>query len=213
MKKFSLCVFVLVGFAVQNLFAQQTAAPNRLSDDDGGVVQIVPVDAAATAPARNGGAPVMKSVRQVSIFLGAAWAEQESRQRERALSDLSGKLGELENSKTTVLPAAPGVEDFSDLAKTPVNDLAIQRKLTELLANKAIPTPDQATVYVVFLAPGIKSTVGGHVGGVHYAAYHTSVHVDGAEVRYVVVPFTDHADRQANVASRAVVETAFDPGQ
>jgi hypothetical protein len=209
MKRFILGIFMILVFALQTLFAQQAASPNRLSDDDGGVVQIVPVDASAAAPVKTRSAPVMKSVRQVSIFLGAAWAEQESRDRERVLSDLSGKLGELH---TIILPPGTSVEDFSDLSKAPINDLAIQRKLSEMLANKALPAPDSSTVYVVFLASGMKSTVGGHVGGVDYAAYHASVHLDGAEVRYVVVPFNQNADHQAGAASRAIVETAFDPG-
>jgi hypothetical protein len=211
MKRFTLCTFIMAGFAMQTMFAQQAAGPNRLSDDDGGVVQIVPVDAPATPPARTRTRSVMKSVRQVSIFLGTAWAEREARSRERILSDLTDKLGELQGSNTTVLPAAPSVEDFTDLTKTPMNDLAIQRKLTEMLMNKAIPAPDPAVVYAVFLAEGIRSTVGGHVAGVHYAAYHTSIHVDGVEVRYVVVPFNPNAERQAAAASRAIIETAFGP--
>jgi hypothetical protein len=207
MKKFTLCALIVAVFTLQNLWAQQAAVGNRLSDDDGGMVQVVPVDA-ATAPAKARTTPVMKSVRQVSIFLGSAWAEQETRIRERVLSDLSGKLGELQNSNITLLPASPSVEDFSDLSKTPVNDLAIQRKLSEMLANQSIPAADPATVYVVFLGAGIKSTVGGHAGGVDYAAYHTSIHVNDAEVRYVVVPFNENAERQANTAARAIVETA-----
>lgn len=212
MKNFAFCAYMIVGFALQTLFAQQTTNSDRLSDDDGGVVQIVPVDAPATTPAKSRTAPVMKSIRQVSVFLGTAWAEQESRGRERILSDLSGRLGELQAVHTIILPPGTSVEDFTDLSKTTMNDLAIQRKLTEMLTNKALPTPDPTTVYVVFLAAGIKSTVGGHVGGIQYAAYHTSIHVESGEVRYVVVPFTENAERQANAASRAMIETALDPG-
>ncbi len=209
MKRFAFSSFLILGFVLPALFAQRAPAPNRLSDDDGGVVQIVPVDAQTSSPAGTTAAPVMKAVRQVSIFLGTAWAEQETRGRERVLMDLSGKVAELQTRHVQVLPAAPSVEDFSDLTKAPVNDLAIQGKFTEMLANKALPAPDASTIYVVFLAAGVKSTVGGHVGGVHYAAYHTSLHAESGEVRYVVVPFSDSAERQANAAARAIMETAL----
>jgi len=213
MKRLAFCTLLVAGFVAQNLHAQQAAGNNRLSDDDGGVVQVVPVDAPPTIPASPRTQAVMKSVRQVSIFLGAAWGEQETRAREPILSDLSGKLGELQKSHVAVLPAAPNVEDFSDLTQTSINDLTIQRKLTQMLNNQALPAPDAATVYVVFLAAGVKSTVGGHVGGVQYAAYHTSLHTESGEVRYVVVPFSHNADHQANAAAQAIIETVFDSGR
>jgi len=46
---------------------------------------------------------------------------------------------------------------------------------------------------------------------VHFAAYHNLVHVEAGELRYVVVPFNENADRQATAASLALVETAFNP--
>ena len=151
MKRFLFCILLLAGLGVQVLPAQRSAnagsnavaQSDRLSDDDGGVVQIVPPNAPASIQIKARVAPVMKSVRQVSIFLGAAWAEPGVRVRERDLSDLSGKLAELQNNNVMILPAAPSVEDFSDLTKAPVNDLTIQHKLTEMLNNKAIPLPTQ----------------------------------------------------------------------
>jgi hypothetical protein len=102
------------------------------------------------------------------------------------------------------------VEDFADL-KGSVNDLAIQSKLVEMLEGKTLPAPDASTVFVVFLAPGVKSTVGSHTAGVHFAAYHNLVHVGAVELRYVVVPFSENASRQAAAASLAIVETVFNP--
>jgi hypothetical protein len=46
---------------------------------------------------------------------------------------------------------------------------------------------------------------------VDYAAYHNVVNLDAGEVRYVVVPFQKDAQRQAETAVRAFVETALNP--
>lgn len=221
MKRLALCTLIL-GFAVQALLAQQAgkgsnanaavrSQSDHLGDDDGGMVQIVPADAPAVAPAKAQVAPVMKSMRQVSVFLGTAWAEPVARSRERVLADLSDRLGELQNNNVTLLPASASVEDFSDLTKTTINDLVIQRKLTEMLNNKALPAPKSGTIYVVFLGAGIKSSVGGHKAGVDYAAYHSLIHTEAGEVRYVVVPFNENAERQAAAASRALIQTVFNP--
>jgi hypothetical protein len=223
MKRLNLCgLFLASLLATQVMTGQKAVNPadvpvpttNFISDDDGGVVQIVPADLAAPGPRKANAAPVMKSIRQVSIFMGNAWAEQNVRAHEAALSDLTGHahLVALRNDHVDVLPPAPSVEDFADLAKEPINDLSIQRKLVAMLESKILPAPDSSTVFVVFLAPGLKSTVGSHTAGVHFAAYHNLIHMEAGELRYVVVPFNENAGRQATAASRAIFETVYNPG-
>jgi hypothetical protein len=221
MRRLNVCALFLAGLlATQVMTAQEAAKPERLtvpatnfiSDDGGGVVQIVPVGLAPSGPGKANAAPVMKSIRQVSVFLGSAWAEQGVRSREVSLSDLAGHahLARLHTESVGVLPASPSVEDFADL-KGPVNDLTIQNKLVEMLESKALPAPDASTVFVVYLAPGVKLTVGSHTAGVHFAAYHNLVHVEAGELRYVVVPFNDSANHHATAASLAIVDTVFNP--
>lgn len=222
MKRLNLCTLFLAGlFATQVMTAQKAVKPadlpapttNFISDDDGGVVQIVPADLSVAGPRKANAAPVMKSVQQVSVFLGSAWAEQNVRSREASLSDLTGHahIAQLQNNNVSVLPAAPSVEDFTDLTKGPVNDLEIQKQLVAMLESKTLPASDASTVFVIFLAPGVNSTVGSHTAGVHFAAYHNLVHVEAGELRYVVVPFNENASRQAAAASLAIVETVFNP--
>jgi hypothetical protein len=103
------------------------------------------------------------------------------------------------------------VEDFSDLSKGPVNDLTIQRKLVEMIGNHAIPPPAANTIYVIFLAPGITSTLGASKAGIDYAAYHNLLHLDMSEVRYAVVPYQENADRHSAAALEVFVNTAFNP--
>jgi hypothetical protein len=192
------------------------ANANFVADDDGGLTEIVPADLATKGPRASGTVPVMKSVQQVSIFLGAAWGDQQARIRQTRLPDFAGNrseptVTELQNHNVEVIPAAPRVEDFSDLSKGLVNDLTIQRKLVEMLGNHALPPPAANTIYVIFLAPGITSTLGASKAGIDYAAYHNLLHLDMSEVRYAVVPYQENADRHNAAASQAFVDTAFNP--
>jgi hypothetical protein len=188
---------------------------NLVFDDDGGTVQVVPPDLAVTLEKKFHGGEVMKSAQQVSIFLGPAWGDLAVRSRQATLADLGSQqnasLAELQSKNVRGLSAAPGVEDFSDLSRAQVNDIAIQRKLDDLLAKNAIPSPDASTIYVIYLAPGIHSSLGANKAGADYAAYHNFVHLAAVEIRYVVVPFHDSVDHQAAAAARAFAEAALNP--
>lgn len=224
MKRLIFYILLFTGLITVARAAQQgtkgadavAAKTNFVGDDDGGFTEIVPVDPASQLPRAVGAMPIMNSVQQVSIFLGAAWADREVRLRQNRLIDLDvtgghAGLAELPNRSVEVVPAAPSVEDFSDLSKKPVNDLTIQLKLVEMLETHAIPAPAANTVYVVFLAPGIKSTLGTSKAGVGYSAYHNLLHVAAGEIRYVVVPYHEDADRHHAAASQAFADTAFNP--
>jgi hypothetical protein len=211
-------------FAVQqaNNTAQPASAldrpaePNFVFDDDGGKAQIVPADFSVAGQKTFHGGAVLKSAQQVSIFLGAGWGDQQFRGREASLIDITANQGsthlaELQKHNVTTLRAAPRLEDFSDLSKARVNDLTIQQKLSDLLHSKAIPAPLAGTVYVIFLAPGISSTLGGHQAGIEYAAYHNFVNLEAGEIHYVVVPFHENADQHSTAATRAFAEAALNP--
>jgi opacity protein-like surface antigen len=222
MKKFALCALLLCGLGTCVMAAQQQATvdrpaePNFVFDDDGGKVQIVPADFSTAGPKTFHGGPVLASAQQVSIFLGAGWGDQHVRARESSLLDVTAAVGnahvaELQKHNIRTLRAAPRLEDFSDLSKARVNDLTIQQKLSDLLQSKAIPAPVAGTVYVIFLAPGIQSTLGAHQAGVDYVAYHNFVNLEAGEIHYVVVPFHESADHHSAAATRAFAEAALNP--
>jgi hypothetical protein len=222
MKKFVFCALLLCGLATCVLTAQQSAIidrpaePNFLFDDDGGKVQIVPADFSTTGPKTFHGGAVLGAARQVSIFLGSGWGDQQFRPREASLLDITADtanthLIELQKHSIKTLRSAPRLEDFSDLSKSRVNDLTIQQKLSDMLQSKAIPAPSAGTVYVIFLAPGIESTLGGNKAGVDYAAYHNFVNLEAGEIHYVVVPFHQDPQKHNAAATRAFAETALNP--
>jgi hypothetical protein len=67
------------------------------------------------------------------------------------------------------------------------------------------------TIYVVFLPPGIQSTMGSAVGANDYLAYHSHFHSDYGEVHYVVVPFSENAQLEKRAAARSILETSLNP--
>jgi hypothetical protein len=221
MKKLYLATLLM--FLAQFSAAQQAAVPvdrppepNMVFDDDGGKVQFVPADLSAPAPKKFHGGAVLKSAQQVSIFLGSGWADASIRVRQRSLGDLSAsaansQFNELAAHQINLVPAAPIAEDFSQLGKTSLNDLDIQRKLQQMLESRAIPAPSASTIYVVFLPPGAASTLGGNKAGIDYAAYHNVVNLEAGEVRYVVVPFHQDVHFQAAAAARSFAEAALNP--
>jgi hypothetical protein len=222
MKKFALGILLLCGTVTCVLAAQQQASvdrpsePNFVFDDDGGKAQIVPVDFSVAGPKTFHGGPVLTSTQQVSIFLGSGWGDTQFRGREASLLDVTASVGsanvaELKQHSIKTLRAAPQVEDFTDLSQSKVNDLTIQQKLSDMLKSKAIPTPTAGTVFVIFLAPGVHSTLGGLQGGVDYAAYHNFVNLEAGEIHYVVVPFHENAVTHNAAATRAFAETALNP--
>jgi hypothetical protein len=223
MKKSAIVLRLVLMFVAactaQRLMAQQStqidrpAEANFAFDDDGGKAQIVPKDLAAATTKKYHGGAVMKSVQQVSVFFGDGWAKNDVRLRQGALADLLVNNGALvtalQDQRIKTSQAAPTTDDLSAVSR--VNDLDIQRKLVELLENKAIPAPTASTIYVVYLAPGVNSTLGGLKGGIDYAAYHNIVHVEAGEVRYVVVPFEADPVAHRAAASRAFAETGQNP--
>src|SRR5215472_10345753 len=112
---------------------------NYIFDDDGGAVQVVPPDLAPSGQRAFHGGMVMKSVQQVSIFLGSGWANAKPRSRRGTLADLMSapeRTSDLQHHNIKALPALPIYEDFGDLSKVQVNDLTIQRKLSDLLQSR-----------------------------------------------------------------------------
>lgn len=187
---------------------------NYIFDDDGGAVQVVPADLAPAGTRSFHGGLVMKSVRQLSIFLGSGWANANPRSRRGALGNLlstQDRTLELKKQSISTMPALPVFEDFGDLSKVRVNDLTIQRKLSDLLQTGAVPAPTPGTVYVVYLAPEVVSSIGGQRAGTDYAAYHNFVNLEAGEVFYAVVPFQENQSNHLGAAHRALVEAALNP--
>jgi hypothetical protein len=194
-------------------------AGSVVMDDDGGRVEIV--SRSATRGAREvtyHGGPVISRGDVQAIFLGSGWREGANRGSEaRMMAAL--KAGVTEALKAGVdggfeAPSfsPPSREDRLDPAGgRTISDLEIQARLDEWLANGTIGPLGAGSVYVVFLAPGMRSTLGASSSDTDFTAYHNYFHAAPGLVRYVVVPHQEPFARWLAAARQGLVQTLIDP--
>ncbi len=92
-----------------------------------------------------------------------------------------------------------------------LSDLQIQARLASMLRDGTVPPPRQETVYLVFLAPGIRSTLASAVGGRDYLAVYNHFHASQGEIRYIVVPVDADPTKEIRTASRALLRELIGP--
>ncbi len=189
-------------------------------DDDGGRVQIVP-----RAGAGGGDreltyhrGPVVSRGDVQAVFLGSGWREGANRGGEARMMEAL-KAGVPEALKAGVdggfaAPSfsPPAREDRLDPAGgRTISDLEIQARLDEWLANGTIGPLGAGSVFVVFLAPGMRSTLGSSGSETDFTAYHNYFHAAPGLVRYVVVPHQEPFARWLAAARQGLVQTLIDP--
>ncbi|MCU1308446.1 MAG: hypothetical protein JWN45_3141 [Acidobacteriaceae bacterium] len=219
-------LFLTVGLA-SFVHAQNTAATPADSeavkgadiapDEDGGQVRILPVNSSGNKSLM-GRAAAIKSPMQQSMFFGSTWADASVRGRERQLSDLlqqpAAASREDVRKSGIKAPVVSGriQEEIADLTQvTPIADLQIQARLANWISSGAVAPPGRNTVYVIYLGPGVKSTLRSRVAGTDYRGYYNLIHLDNREVRYVVVPFDSNLEQQQATATALLLEAAIDP--
>lgn len=156
---------------------------------------------------------------QYSIFLGSHWATSQLRGREPKLSNLLSSIrSQAETEKLSsygiancfaptisqeVLTSFDSDEGFSDIrART---------ALAELVNSGSLPRSGPSTIYVIFLEPGLNSTLGTLAGRKHYLAYHHFFNIAGQRLHYVVVPYEPDPETAQAIALRAFVAAALNP--
>jgi len=189
-------------------------------DDDGGRVFIVRRnDANSIDGFRYHGGSVIAEPQQYNIFLGGVWLDPSLRRREAAFSGLLSQTEkgaeqatlERYGVKNTFLPSQNREQMFEFAKGETLPDLQVQRALDEMFKIGEIQGPTANAIYVIFLPPGITSTLGSMIGGKHFAAYHNFFHREQGEVHYVVVPFEPESKLAKEFVGRALIETAVNP--
>jgi len=92
-----------------------------------------------------------------------------------------------------------------------LTDLQIQGRLDRLLAGKNAGPLAPDAVYVVFLAPGLGSTLGTSNSERDYAAYHNHFHTAAGVVHYAVVPYDEDFAGWLGAAQQALVGALINP--
>lgn len=201
---------------------QATAAPvlenapagTVVFDDDGGRAQIIPRQEVAQKTATYHGGPVVSHGSVQAIFLGSAWREPANRALEsRAAAALTGREHAGALAKYGVeageLPALVQEDLLDPLESRPVSDLEVQRRLDALFANGT--TVDSNAVYVIFLAPGLRSKLGESSSEKDYVAYHNHFHGAAGVVRYVVVAYDADFSRWLGNARQSLFQALVNP--
>ncbi len=188
-------------------------------DDDGGRVQIVPRRPVARRELVHHGGPAISGGSVQPIFLGDGWRDPANRRREaQILAALVSRGGsatfpslapyrlappELRGPALELAAAAPRSRSLTDLQ--------VQGRLDRLASGRSAGPLAASSVYVVFLAPGLGSTLGTSSAERDYAAYHNHLHTAAGVVHYAVVAYDEDFDRWLGAAQQALVETLVNP--
>jgi hypothetical protein len=193
-------------------------AQQAVTNDDGGKAFIVKMSQLSSVV--KFGQPVDGDIEQHSIFFGGGWADTDLRAREPELSRLLLGIREhfqLDESeglgiKNRFVPTFS--QEKLDLSgNRSISDLEIQKVLAEMFKDGTLQPPRAGAVYMLFLDPGLHSTLGGLVAEKHYAAYHAFFNASGGRVHYVVVPYQSDPQAARQIALRAFIVAAANPAR
>jgi len=195
-------------------------AVQAVTDEDGGRAFIVNSKLKSLTQLRQlPGGTALSAPQQYTIFLGSRWATPSLRAREAKLSNLLSSIqnqpdiNKLNNLGINNLYGPTYNQEvltsFGDEEK--LSDIGIKTILAGLVTADSLPKADRTTIYVVFLQPDLRSTLGTLTGRKHYLAYHQFLNVGGDRLHYVVVPYEPDLDTAKAIALRALVAAALNP--
>jgi len=220
--KLVLLLIVAVSASVQAQQARHRDSsedqPQSVTSDDRGRAYIITGE---VQPLPNPGNRdrVIVEPRQSSIFLGNGWEKASLRSREPELANLlahisdQAELSALDDRGIKNFFAATFSQEKSDLmaGDRTISDLEIQGVLIGMLKEGSLQRPDASTIYIVFLDPELRSTLGTMIAGKHYVAYHNFFNAAGMKIHYVVVPFEANQKAAYQIALRAFLAAALYP--
>ena len=195
-------------------------AVQAVIDDDGGRAFIVNSKLKSLTELRRlPGATTLTAPQQYTIFLGSRWATASLRVRESKLNNLLSSIkNQPDISKLNNLGinnlfgptySQEVLTQFNEDEK--VSDINVRTILAGLVRDGSLPKPERATIYIIFLQPDLRSTLGTLTGRKHYLAYHQFLNIGGDRLHYVVVPFEPDVDTARAIALRALVAAALNP--
>lgn len=219
LKFIALIIFVFAGtVSAQEPWRQERQDERQeavLNEDGGRSFVIRPASAPLIGVMKPGG-PSIGDLQQHSIFLGSGWADPALRAREPRLSNLlanirdQAQLDEIEQAGVkNRFGATFSLEKLDIAGDRNISDLEIQDVLSVMFRDGPLTEPQADAVYVVFLDPGLHSTLGSLVADKHYVAYHGFFNASGAKIHYAVVPFQSDSKAAYQIALRALVVAAL----
>ena len=220
--KFKLLIFVMLVLAANTARSQgpwpQERAEQReeaVTNEDGGRSYLVLPAAGPLVGLAKPGAGI-GDLQQHSIFLGSGWADPSLRARESRLSSLlamihdHAQMDEIAQAGfTNRFGPTFTLEKLDVTDNRKIGDLEIQDILAGLFANGPLTEPQADSVYIVFLNPGLQSTLRSLTAGKHYFSYHSFFNTSGSKVHYAVVPYQADSTAAYQIALRTLVVAAL----
>ena len=191
-----------------------------VNDDDGGRAFIISTrNFKRLVKLRRLSGPSIAEPEQYSIFLGSQWSTPQLRGREPKLSNL---LSSIRSQAQTEQLSSYGIANcFAPTISQEVltsfdneetlSDIRARAVIAELINSSSLPRTGASTIYVIFLEPGLGSTLGTLTGRKHYLAYHHFFNISGQRLHYVVVPYESNLETAQAIALRAFVAAALNP--
>jgi hypothetical protein len=222
--KLQLILIVIISVA-GSVHAQETRLrespndePQSVTNDDRGRAFIITRDTPPVLAAPHG--KVTIEPQQNSIFLGRGWESESMRAREPELANLLSDIrGQIQLSAPdqrrmkNFFAATASQEKLVDIGSSHViSDLEIQSMLRAMLKDNSLQRTNTGTIYVIYLDPAMRSTLGGMIAGKHYLAYHNYFNTSGMKIHYVVIPFEANQKTAYRIALRAFLSAVFNPG-
>ena len=204
------------GTQAQSRSREASNEQQSVANDDRGRAFIIERDAPLSG-LNNPGRAVISEPQQYSIFLGRGWATPSLRAREAELGNLlvnvrdHATLKALNDSGVKNLYGPTSSREQFDRLAGNISDLEIQNILGAMIKDGSLPQSGANTIYVVFLDPEMRSTLGSMFAGKHYAAYHNFFNAGGMKLHYVVVPYEADRTTATQIAFRALVAAALNP--
>jgi hypothetical protein len=183
--------------------ASESASSPAARDEDDSLVQVLPTPAALSRARLHAEAEICHP-QEYAVFLGHGWSDNSNSSLKKALARSKPRIsGPICGAGVRTEYTEKTLSDEPFLSA--LSDLQIQARLVDALQRGALQAPTDQTIYVVFLAPEIRSTLGSSVGGQDYFAYENHFHAFKGEIHYVVVPFDTDSAREVSNTSRAVL--------
>jgi hypothetical protein len=218
--KLALLFLVAMSTAVQAQRGRQREVPDdeqqAVTNEDRGRAYIITADSPHLFTAGNNNNIIVEP-QQNSIFLGRSWETASVRSREPELSNLLTHI--TDQSQLTALNehglrnffAATSSQEKLDAVSgdRTVSDLEIQTLLAGMITESSVPRPNPNTIYVIYLGPEVRSSLGEMIAGKHYLAYRNRFNAAGMKISYVVVPFEEDQKAAYQIALRAFLAAAI----
>lgn len=214
------CILFSVSVQAQEARPPETSdnQPQSVTNEDRGRAFIITGDTQPLSPAASH-RRVIVAPQQHSVFLGKGWETGSLRAREPELANLLAgisdqtQLNALDQRGVKNVYAATASQERTDqvAGDRSISDLEIQSLLSGMLKDGSLKLPNPSTIYVIFLDPGLRSTLGTMIAGKHYLAYYNFFNASAMRIHYVVVPFEANRETASQVALRALLAAALNP--